>query len=126
MGGSAVDDDVASVSTTDIAVMVPKAVDDTVLHVDWSAAQPPNSAMPLETVQESAELEVDWNDHAEETGETRWSAEMVDAITGVRAEWHWVSTPCHMLTCGNLRAHIKNTFVDRIYDCNELPAVAAR
>ena len=116
----AVDDDRVSVSTMDTAPSTSRAVEDTELQVDWSNG-PSNPAAPLETVQEYVDLVVDWNDNKAQPEETRWSAGMVDALTGVRAEWHWVTSPCRMLTCGNLRAHIKNTFVDGIYDPNELP-----
>jgi len=126
--GSALDDDAASVSTADAAAAPPKAEDDTEdLQVDWSATQPIGPvAQPLETVRESVALEVDWNEAAAQPEETRWSVEMVDAATGVRAEWHWVSTPQQMLTCGNLRAHIKNGFVDDIYDHGALPKQTGR
>merc|ERR1712217_42703 len=119
-----IDDDRVSVSTMDTALLSPGtgAAEDEELHVDWSAANPVGPAAPLRTVQESVELEVDWN----EPEETRWSASMVDAFTGVSAEWHWTTTPRPMLTCGNLRAHIKNTFLEGIYKADEFPAELAR
>lgn len=119
-----VDDDRVSVSTMDTALLPAgiRAAEDEELQVDWSSANPSGPAAPLQTVQESVELEVDWN----EPEETRWSASMVDAFTGVSAEWHWIVTPRPMLTCGNLRAHIKNTFLDGLYDSNEVPEELAR
>merc|ERR1712217_403346 len=125
-----IDDDRVSVSTMDTALLSPGtgAAEDEELHVDWSAANPVGPAAPLQTVQESVELEVDWNDNQTQPEETRWSASMVDVFTGVRAEWHWVATPRPMLTCGNLRAHVKNTFLEGVYDTNdnELPEELAR
>lgn len=119
-----IDDDRVSVSTMDTALLPSGtgAAEDEELHVDWSAANPTGPAAPLQTLQESVELEVDWN----EPEETRWSASMVDAFTGVSAQWHWTSTPRPMLTCGNLRAHIKNTFLEGIYNVDEFPEELAR
>lgn len=115
------DDDRVSVSTLDTTTASSRAADYAELQVDWSTAEPTNPAIPLTTVQEFVELQVDWNDNDPQPEETRWSAGMVDAFTGVRAEWHWVTTPSLMLTCGNLRAHVKNTFLSSISDSSELP-----
>lgn len=116
-----VEDDTMSVSTMDIAMNLPKVVEDEELQVDWSSAEPVNPVTPLVPVQEEVELEVDWNRYEEQPEETRWSASMVDALTGVQAQWHWVTTPSPVLTCGNLRAHIKNTFVHGIENLSEVP-----
>lgn len=123
-----IDDDRVSVSTMDTALLFSgiRPAEDDELHVDWSSANPVGPAAPLQTVQESVELEVDWNDNQTQPEETRWSASMVDVFTGVQANWHWIATPRPMLTCGNLRAHIKNTFFDGVYDADELPEELAR
>merc|ERR1712241_1097507 len=123
-----IDDDRVSVSTVDTALLASGtgAAEDEELHVDWSEANPMGPAPPLQTVQESVELEVDWNDNQAQPEETRWSASMVDAFTGVRAEWHWTTTPRPMLTCGNLRAHVNNPFLEGIYDSTEVPEELVR
>jgi len=122
------DDDTVSVSTMDTAVGRPISSEiDEVLQVDWSRTAPPNMAERLETVEESSinvELEVDWSTaSAAQTEEARWSAGLTDSLTSVSAEWHWVSVPTPMLTCGNVRAHVKNTFwqVYESDDPDELP-----
>lgn len=127
-----IDDDRVSVSTMDTALLHRTAssgirpAEDDELHVDWSSANPIGPAAPLQTVQESVELEVDWNDDQTQPEETRWSASMVDVFTGVQANWHWIANPRPMLTCGNLRAHIKNTFFEGVYDTDEFPEELAR
>jgi len=114
------DDDTVSVSTMDAPVGAAISTEiDEVLQVDWSITAPPNTLERLETVEESSinvELEVDWSTaSAAQTEEARWSAGLTDSLTGVSAEWHWVSVPEPMLTCGNVRAHVKNTFW-QVYD----------
>jgi len=114
------DDDAVSVSTMDTAVVRPISSEiDEVLQVDWSITAPHDTAERLETVEESSinvELEVDWSTaSAAQTEEARWSAGLTDSLTGVSARWHWVSVPTPMLTCGNVRAHVKNTFW-QVYD----------
>jgi len=114
------DDDTVSISTMDTAVLRPISLEiDEVLQVDWSMTAPTDTAERLETVEESSinvELEVDWSTaSAAQTEEARWSAGLTDSLTGVSAEWHWVSVPAPMLTCGNVRAHVKNTFW-QVYD----------
>lgn len=118
------DDDTVSVSTMDapLGSPVPSEIDE-VLRVDWSTTAPPTTAERLETVEE-VELEVDWSTaSAAQTEEARWSAGLTDSLTGVSAEWHWVSVPEPMLTCGNVRAHVKNTFwqVYEQHDPDRLP-----
>lgn len=109
--GDSVNDDVASVSTMDTSIVVSRSSEnDTELQVDWSTPAQHDPITHMETVEECVELEVDWSENAEEPEETRWSVGMTDALTGVRAEWHWVSTPHPVLTFGNVRAHVKNTF----------------
>lgn len=117
------DDDTVSVSTICTAVGRPISSEiDEVLQVDWSITAPPDTAERLETVEESSinvELEVDWSTaSAAQTEEARWSAGLTDSLTGVSAEWHWSSGSTTMLTCGNVRAHVKNTFW-QVYDSDD-------
>lgn len=124
------DDDSVSLSSTSTARVVPRPGDnEVILQVDWSSAVPVDPTIRLETVAEntSVELEVDWSQPAEQPEETRWSVGMTDAVTGVTAEWHWVTTPYRSsLTCGNLMTHTKNTFLEIAIANSDTPSEVRR
>lgn len=123
------DDDSVSLSSTSTARVVPRPGDnEDILQVDWSTAAPVDPTIRLETVEEntSVELEVDWSEPAAQPEETRWSVGMTDTVTGVTANWHWVTTPYRsQLTCGNLMTHTKNTFLE-IRNCSDTPSEVRR